>query len=81
MASNRARIRSSVDRNRFIVLLTLCLGFVSSLLKATLLPGFPIVEFLTFAGPLALGAYGVRTYRSLKENQNEEPPRIDPLMG
>jgi hypothetical protein len=70
-------------RNRGIVVFAMVLGFVAVLLHATVMPGMEIVAFLSFLGPLGLGAYGIKTYRSIKEDAlppEEDPgPRGDPL--
>ena len=67
-----------IDRNRFVVLLSIALAFIASVIK-TIWASFPIVEFLTFLGPVALGAYGIKNYRDSKENaDNVNSPYKNP---
>lgn len=74
-----------ISRKRGIILITMVLGFIGATLHATFLPRFEIVAFLTFLGPLGLGAYGFRTYRATKENEEnaetERTCKVDPLIG
>jgi len=71
-------------RKRGVILIAMILGFAATIIHAALLPAMEIVAFLSFLGPVALGAYGVRTYRATKEKENEQAERdykTDPLLG
>lgn len=78
-------IAEELFRKRGIVLIAMILGFTACVLQATCLPNFPTGAFLTFLGPLGLGAYGFRVYRAIKEgvetNDNyRTPEKTDPLL-
>ena len=78
--------RGKIDRNRFIVLLSIALAFGGALIK-TAFASFPYLELVGFLGPVAIGSYGIKSYRDLKENENDAmvqiqgDGKVDPLMG
>ena len=85
MAKLSKAIADELFRKRGIILIAMALGFIAAVLHATLLPEFEIIAFLSFLGPLGLGAYGIRTYREVKEKEyapeREEMAKYDPLLG
>jgi len=60
-----------IKSTRFIIIQEgIFIGFVACLIYA-FKQSFPIIPFLSYLGPIVLGAYGIKSYANFKSNGGE----------
>jgi hypothetical protein len=62
-------MRGLLKSTRFVVIQEgFLLGFISCILYASILPRFPIKDFLLYLAPIVVGIYGIKTAVEHKQN-------------
>jgi hypothetical protein len=76
------KIKRFLESTRFFIIQeSIFFGFVGCILYATVLPKFPYEAFLIFLGPVAIGAYGIKTFEHVKGEANGRKSSLESLSA